>query len=54
MIPRTLADIGSVPDLIVGAAIVVIAAVLVMKVVGMIVKLLALLLLGVGIYIWVS
>lgn len=54
MIPRTLADIGSVPDLIVGAAIVVIAAILLMKVVGTIMKLLVLLLLGVGIYVWVS
>lgn len=54
MIPRTLADIGSVPDLIIGAAIIVIAAVLAVKLVGTVMKLLVLVLLGVGIYVWVS
>ena len=54
MIPRTLADLGSGPDVVVGAAIVLIAAILAMKVVGKIVKLVALLLVGIGIYVWVS
>ena len=54
MIPRLVADIGSVPDLVIGAAIVLIAALLAIKVVGTIMRLLVLLLLGIGIYVWVS
>ena len=54
MIPRLVADIGSVPDLVIGAAIVLIAALLAIKVFGTIMRLLVLLLLGIGIYVWVS
>ena len=54
MIPGPLADIGSVPDLIIGGAIILIAALLAIKIVGTIMKIVVLLLLGIGIYIWVS
>lgn len=54
MLPRVLADISSVPDVISGAVIIVLAALLVMKVVGTLMKLVALLLIGIGIYVWVS
>jgi hypothetical protein len=54
VIPATLADIGSVPDLVIGAAIILIAVLLAMKIVGTIMKIVVLLLVGIGIYIWVS
>ena len=54
MLARIAADIGSVPDLVVGAVSIVLAAFLVMKVVGPLMKLIALLLIGIGIYVWVS
>ena len=53
-IPRTIGDIGSVPDLVIGAAIIVIAAFLALKLVSKIAKLLVLILVGTGIYVWVS
>lgn len=54
MIPRMIGDIGSVPDLVIGAAIILIAVIVGLKLVGVLAKLLVLLLVGVGIYVWVS
>ena len=54
VIPRTIADIGSVPDAIVGAAIVIVAAFIALKIVGKIAKLIVLVLIGIVIYVWVS
>ncbi len=54
MISRLLSDTGSVPDLIIGAAIILIAVFIGLKLVGTVAKLLVLLLVGVGIYVWVS
>ena len=50
---QTVAFAG-VPDLVIGAAIILIAVLLAMKVVGTIMKIVVLLLVGIGIYIWVS
>lgn len=54
MLPRLVSDFGSVPDLVIGAAILVIAAFVGLKLVGMVAKLLVLLLVGVGLYVWIS